>query len=547
MKKPVAYRGNNKFIFISYCHANDEIIWPIIYKLQEHFNVWYDEGIEVGKDWDKVVTNKLAISTAVIFFATKESLLSEACMDELFFVKEKKIPIIIFILYEFPFDDNFLVHFGRKQHIKLYNHSSFNETLDEIYRCDGIKTATRDTLENSDQTIDTSQKQTKEVIKENATTPEEIKIRYYGGDPIAVEGAQTIFSPVAISMKDDNPYKLNGIKLKTTNRTIIKLDSCLGSGTYGSVYTVEKRPDIVAKVFFAERLKRRVQEKIELMVSSQIGLTNKHITWPLEALYDADNNFVGYTMNNIAKKSNSCLSLTDLIKDNEFTKKLKKTELIDMAVAILRTIDRLHRENVVLGYVDINNFIIKKESLDIGKFDRFYIGSSESFQVDRFPCRKLPKYKSAFPPEFNEARVKNYYLEYSWDYFATFILLYQMFFRKTCPYFSNFITTKNPIELTKEGKFPLSLNAKETNKNVKPEVAHIWSHLPSYIKKMFINSGKKGEANYYPGNRYNEKDWIEALLRYKEDIVNGILKSVDDEYNVAYPETEIDYNLVNYN
>ena len=64
---------------------------------------------------------------------------------------------------------------------------------------------------------------------------------------------------------------------------------------------------------------------------------------------------------------------------------------------------------------------------------------------------------------------------------------------------------------------------------------------------MFINSGKKGEANYYPGNRYNEKDWIEALLRYKEDIVNGILKSVDDEYNVAYPETEIDYNLVNYN
>ncbi|MFB3106115.1 MAG: toll/interleukin-1 receptor domain-containing protein [Pseudomonadales bacterium] len=47
-----AYTGDEPYIFVSYAHADNEIIYPEIQWLRDQgFNVWYDEGISPGTVW----------------------------------------------------------------------------------------------------------------------------------------------------------------------------------------------------------------------------------------------------------------------------------------------------------------------------------------------------------------------------------------------------------------------------------------------------------------------------------------------------------------
>ena len=50
---PVAYKGDQPYIFISYAHKDSNIVLPIIARLQQDgYRVWYDEGIALGSSWD---------------------------------------------------------------------------------------------------------------------------------------------------------------------------------------------------------------------------------------------------------------------------------------------------------------------------------------------------------------------------------------------------------------------------------------------------------------------------------------------------------------
>ena len=84
MNRPVAYKGNEPYIFVSYCHQDDTRIWPVIEGLQARgVRVWYDEGIEWGSHWDTVIFEHLAGCACVIAFVTDSFLESENCMDEI--------------------------------------------------------------------------------------------------------------------------------------------------------------------------------------------------------------------------------------------------------------------------------------------------------------------------------------------------------------------------------------------------------------------------------------------------------------------------------
>ena len=47
-----AYTGDEPYIFVSYAHADNEIVYSEIQWLRDQgFNVWYDEGISPGTVW----------------------------------------------------------------------------------------------------------------------------------------------------------------------------------------------------------------------------------------------------------------------------------------------------------------------------------------------------------------------------------------------------------------------------------------------------------------------------------------------------------------
>ena len=97
--RPEAYQGSEPHVFVSYAHKDSEIVYPIIARLQQSgLRLWYDEGIEVGSHWDRVIPQQILASVCMICFVSRNFLASENCLDETHFAKEKKKgPLLIYL------------------------------------------------------------------------------------------------------------------------------------------------------------------------------------------------------------------------------------------------------------------------------------------------------------------------------------------------------------------------------------------------------------------------------------------------------------------
>lgn len=72
------------FIFISYSHKDTDRVLPIIDRLSNAgFNVWYDEGIDPGTEWDETIAEHVVNSSYFIAFVSNNYIESKNCKDEL--------------------------------------------------------------------------------------------------------------------------------------------------------------------------------------------------------------------------------------------------------------------------------------------------------------------------------------------------------------------------------------------------------------------------------------------------------------------------------
>ena len=92
MESVRAYTGKKPFVFVSYAHKDADFVFPFISELQKHFNVWFDEGIHLSKEWDKEIVEHINACSLFIYVVTKNSLKSLNCQDEIAFAKEKEKP-----------------------------------------------------------------------------------------------------------------------------------------------------------------------------------------------------------------------------------------------------------------------------------------------------------------------------------------------------------------------------------------------------------------------------------------------------------------------
>lgn len=93
------------------------------------------------------------------------------------------------------------------------------------------------------------------------------------------------------------------------------LDTRLGGGGEGEVYSIRGRNDLVAKLYYSNKLlptnfnpnpRQQLREKIETMLDQPVNAyTPKGIlivAWPQDALFDIRGQFVGYTMPRVQSK-----------------------------------------------------------------------------------------------------------------------------------------------------------------------------------------------------------------------------------------------------
>ncbi|MBO4429059.1 MAG: toll/interleukin-1 receptor domain-containing protein [Clostridia bacterium] len=85
-----AYDGQGKYIFVSYSHKEKEAVYPFIAALQEKYNVWFDEGIHYGHEWEDEIAEKLDGCSIFIYMISNTSLESDNCKDELHLARSQK-------------------------------------------------------------------------------------------------------------------------------------------------------------------------------------------------------------------------------------------------------------------------------------------------------------------------------------------------------------------------------------------------------------------------------------------------------------------------
>lgn len=90
MKPAPTYQGNEPFVFVSYSHADEEIVYPEIAWLQDQgINVWYDEGISGASRWRDAIAGKIAECSLFLLYVSPHSAASRVCREELDFALDR--------------------------------------------------------------------------------------------------------------------------------------------------------------------------------------------------------------------------------------------------------------------------------------------------------------------------------------------------------------------------------------------------------------------------------------------------------------------------
>ena len=90
-----AYRGKDKYIFVSYAHIDHEIVFEEIKRFNEAgFNVWYDEGIAPGSEWTKQIASALQNCSLFVVMITPDSAIRRNVQNEINFAVNRNIPFI---------------------------------------------------------------------------------------------------------------------------------------------------------------------------------------------------------------------------------------------------------------------------------------------------------------------------------------------------------------------------------------------------------------------------------------------------------------------
>ncbi|MBR2505794.1 MAG: NUDIX domain-containing protein [Bacilli bacterium] len=99
-------KWDNPYIFISYAHADKDVVLPIINELiKNKYRVWYDDGIHLSEDWPDVVAENLMNSSLVIFMMSENFIKSQNCKRELYLSADENKNMFLVTLekLELPF------------------------------------------------------------------------------------------------------------------------------------------------------------------------------------------------------------------------------------------------------------------------------------------------------------------------------------------------------------------------------------------------------------------------------------------------------------
>lgn len=126
------YTGGEDYIFVSYSHSDIRNIFPVLHKLQlAGYRIWYDEGINGGENWRKIIASKIQDNRCKEFllFSSENSIQSRHVRAEINLALDldKKITTVRFD--DAKFGSDIEMYLSTYQYLQAHDDRTFDEKM----------------------------------------------------------------------------------------------------------------------------------------------------------------------------------------------------------------------------------------------------------------------------------------------------------------------------------------------------------------------------------------------------------------------------------
>lgn len=173
--RPVAYEGDEAYVFVSYAHADAPQVFPILRRLQsEGFRIWFDDGIDPGSEWPESIAAHLDASAACLAFISSRSLGSKNCRREINYALSKDKPFLYVMLQKVQMTPGMDMQLSSYQSILYYRYPDPEQDVaDRLAKVDILQTCRNAAYNDSmgDNDVDDDSKSESQHVESVSTGP----------------------------------------------------------------------------------------------------------------------------------------------------------------------------------------------------------------------------------------------------------------------------------------------------------------------------------------------------------------------------------------
>jgi DNA-binding helix-hairpin-helix protein with protein kinase domain len=301
------------------------------------------------------------------------------------------------------------------------------------------------------------------------------------------------------------PGHLTGTRSGQTYR----LSQEIGAGGNGVIYTVSRRPELVAKIY-KHPLTQHDIDKLDALTRGATPELLSVAAWPIDLLKSPDGRIAGFVMPRILEAR----PLYELYSPSSRIQHFPSADfrfLLHAAANVARLFGAVHQAGFICGDVNHSN-ILARQMGTVAAVD------CDSFQVgdgSRFPC--LVATELFVPPELMGADLGTTKRTANHDTFGLAVLIFHLLFMGRHPFVGRFLGKgEMPIERAiAECRFAYSGDQRRTQMApppFTPPMATVGSELGRLFEQAFHPDNRVG-------GRPSHEDWIGALDSLKASLV----------------------------
>lgn len=302
----------------------------------------------------------------------------------------------------------------------------------------------------------------------------------------------------------------------------IMLTKTIKAGGEGTVY--ETNTSFVAKVYHENKLSAFKKDKILLLTESGISIPG--VCFPISALYNTQNEFVGYLMNKASGHSLDGSFFKGERGVNRYFASWSRKDLVTLVSSILYTITKVHEEGLIIGDLNGANILVNSPT-------EYYFVDTDSYQINEYPCPVGTETFTA--PEIQGKDYGTFLRTIDNENFAVATLVFKLLMFGIDPYAH--LGGEGIGKNIKSGDFSFPFKEKSNKKIPDGDWKFYWSHLFFPLKQAFYYTFRKGECQYEPEDRPSAKTWLKLVNRYKTQLEDGSLREIDPESLKLFPKT----------